>query len=118
MDFEQAAADEALRGMLLAIEDKLAETGALVTATGDPESEVSLRLLRLLRLRLRGRRVPALVVDVRSRARGAARRFEGGELHAYVTGKIARMMDDLPATVRETLLDAVGPVLRLNGRRV
>lgn len=115
MDFEQAAADEALRGMLLAIEDKLGETGALVTATGDPESEVSLRLVRL---RLRGRRVPALVVDVRSRARGTARRFEGGELHAYVTGKIARMMDDLPATVRETLLDAVGPVLRLNGRRV
>ncbi|MCP1375812.1 hypothetical protein [Dyella lutea] len=41
-----------------------------------------------------------------------------GLLHAYVTGKIARMMEDLPDVVCAAVLNAVGPVLRFNGRRV
>ena len=41
MDFNEAAADASLQDVLCCIEDKLYETGALVTATGDPESDVS-----------------------------------------------------------------------------
>ncbi|HEU4670075.1 MAG TPA: hypothetical protein VFR91_05185 [Dyella sp.] len=114
MGLEQAA-DGALCEMLRAIEDKLGETGALVTATGDPESEVTLRLARL---RLHGRRRPALLIDVRSRAPGVRQGFDGAEIHAFVTAKIAQGLEDLTAGVRATLLEAVGPVLRLNGRRV
>jgi hypothetical protein len=43
MNFSEAAANESVLDVLRCIEDKLFETGALVSATGDPESDLSLR---------------------------------------------------------------------------
>jgi hypothetical protein len=42
MDAKAAAANGSVRGALLRIEDKLYESGVLVTAMGDSEAEVTL----------------------------------------------------------------------------
>jgi hypothetical protein len=77
MNFSEAAANESVLDILRCIEDKLFETGALVSATGDPESDVSLRFETM---RVGGETLPVLVIAVTSAVRGVGKRLACDEL--------------------------------------
>ncbi len=114
MNFSEAAADESALDVLRCIEDKLFETGALVAATGDPESEVSLRFETM---RVGDEELPVLVIAVTSAVRGVGKRLSCDELRNDVLARYADLMSELPDDVREVLLDCRGPVVTLNGVR-
>lgn len=77
MNFSEAAANESVLDVLRCIEDKLFETGALVSAVGDPESDVSLRFETM---RVDGEALPVLVIAVTSAVRGVGKRLTCDEL--------------------------------------
>lgn len=114
MNFSEAAADESVLDVLRCIEDKLFETGALVSATGDPESDVSLRFETM---RVGGETLPVLVIAVTSAVRGVGKRLACDDLRNDVLARYADLLSDLPDDVREPLLDCRGPVVTLNGVR-
>jgi len=112
MDFNEAAADASLQDVLCCIEDKLYETGALVTATGDPESDVSVLFETMV---VDGNERPVLVIAITFAARGVERRLSCDELKNYVLAMYAGLQDKLAVDVREVLIDSVGPVVTING---
>jgi len=112
MDFNEAAADASLQDVLCCIEDKLYETGALVTATGDPESDVSVFFETMV---VDGNERPVFVIAITSAAHGVERRLSCDELKNYVLAMYAGLQDKLAVDVREVLIDSVGPVVTING---
>ncbi|MET4570238.1 hypothetical protein [Rhodanobacter soli] len=114
MNFSEAAADESALEVLRCIEDKLFETGALVSATGDSESDVSLRFETMF---VGGEELPVLVIAVTSAVRGVENRLSCDELRNDVLARYANLLSDLPDDVREVLLDCRGPVVTVNGVR-
>lgn len=112
MNFSEAAADESALDVLQCIEDKLFETGALVSATGDPESDVGLRFERML---IGGEELPVLLIAITSEVPGVEKRLSCDELRNYVLATYADMQGGLPSGVREALLDCRGPIVTING---
>jgi hypothetical protein len=112
MDFNEAAADASVQDLLCCIEDKPYETGALVTATGDPESDVSVLFETMV---VDGNERPVFVIAITSAVRRVKRRLSCDELKNDVLAMYAHLQDELPADVREVLLDCAGPVVTING---
>lgn len=112
MHIKDAATQDIVMDVLESIENKLYETGLLASATGDPESDVSLRFTSTL---LRDEKTQALEIAVTSVAPGVRHRLCSAELRNYVLTKYADLQADLPGDVREALLDGIGPVVTLNG---
>lgn len=112
MNFSEAAADESALDVLRCIEDKLFTTGALVSATGDSESDVSLRFKTM---RISGEELPVLLIAITSEVRGVEKRLSCDELRNYVLARYADMQGGLPSGVREALLDCRGPIVTING---
>jgi len=112
MDAEAAAADASVRAVLLRVEEKLYESGALVTATGDSEAEVTLAFENVL---VGKEQIFAMVVRVAS---GRAARIRRSRLQALSGDALrcyAMLQTGLPEEVRGALLDCAGPVVLLNG---
>lgn len=112
MDRMRAAADASVVEMLRAIEDKLYETGLLVTATGDPESDVTLAFEEV---EVSGCTVFALTVQVGAPPDSDLARPGWSALRQYVAEKFSMLQSGLPEDVRELLLDGRGPLVVLNG---
>jgi hypothetical protein len=113
MDFKEAAANEAVVDILRCIEDKLYETGLLVTATDDSESDVTIAFEKIV---VGGEEIQALVVSINANVPSTPRRFLGWEpIRHYVMEKYSALQDELLEDVREPLLDSLGPVVFLNG---
>lgn len=112
MNFSEAAASELVADVLRCIEDKLYETGALVTATGDSESDVSLRFETLV---VNDAELPVLTIAINSSVPGVEQRLSCNELRNYVLALYANLQDELPSDVRELLVDSSGPVVTING---
>jgi len=101
--------DDILRG----IEDKLYETGLLVTATGDPESDVTLRFAEHV---IDGEEVQALEISICSESPDIHTRFSSDELSSYVLGKLSDFQADISNDSGESPLLMVTPVVLLNGK--
>jgi hypothetical protein len=112
MNFGAAAFDESVVDVLRCIEDKLYETGMLVTATNDPESEVTIAFKKIV---VGGEEICALVVSVNANLSSGLGRLDWASICRYVIEKYSTLQDDLPEEVREPLLDSLGPVVFLNG---
>jgi hypothetical protein len=112
MDVTAAAADESVRDALLGIEDKLYESGALVTATGDSEAEVTLAFEEVP---VGKDKVFAMVVRVIARPTSRTSRSRWQTLREYVLERYAMLQADFPEDVREALLDCAGPFVFVNG---
>ncbi|HET6804986.1 MAG TPA: hypothetical protein VFH59_06015 [Frateuria sp.] len=114
-DLTKAAASEAVTDVLRAIEDKLYESGLLVSATDDPEAEVTIAFRNVA---VGGETVVALVIWV---ATGKPLDPAGPDwepLRHYVLGKFASLQGALPGGLRERLLDCPGPLVFVNGASV
>lgn len=107
-----AATDEAVVEMLQGIEDKLYESGALVTATGDPECDVTIAFRNV---DVDGATLLALTVQLTTRRPVRVARSRWEPLLQEVSRRYASLQSELPEPVREPLLDCVGPVAILNG---
>ena len=112
MDAKAAAADESVRDALLRIEDKLYESGVLVTATGDSEAEVTLAFEEVA---VGKRKVFAMVVRVVTGRTARTPRSRWQTLWEYVLERYAMLQADFPEDVREALLDCAGPLVFVNG---
>lgn len=112
MDFKEAAANEAVVDVLRCIEDKLYETGMLVTVTDDPESQVTIAFKVIV---VRGEESPALVISVNANVSTSSCRLDWEGVRGYVINKFSTLQDELTEDVRELLLDCRGPVVFLNG---
>jgi len=112
MDAKAAAADESVRDALLRIEDKLYESGVLVTATGDSEAEVTLAFEEVA---VGKRKVFAMVVRVVAGRTARTPRSRWQALRGYVLERYAMLQADFPEDVREALLDCPGPLVFVNG---
>lgn len=115
MDILSAASHEQVVDMLHAIEDKLYETGVLVSATGDSEADATIAFREV---RIQGKVVVALVVDVATGLPVRPTRSHWTPFRNYVLEKYATLQQALPTAIREGLLDCPGPLLRVNGRRL
>lgn len=114
MNFREAAADDSVVDVLRSIEDKLYETGMLVSATDDPESDVTIAFKEIV---VGGKEIPALVISVCANVPSGAGEFDWEAVRHYVIEKYSTLQDELPGDVREPLLDSLGPVVFLNGKR-
>jgi hypothetical protein len=112
MNYREAAIDESAIGVLRSIEDKLYETGMLVTATNDPESEVTIAFKEIV---IGGEEIHALVISVGANVPSTSGRLDWEAIRHYVIEKYSTLQDELPEGVREALLDSLGPVVFLNG---
>lgn len=112
MNFEKAAINESVVDVLRSIEDKLCETGMLVTTTSDPASEVTIAFKEIV---VGGEEIHALVISVDANVPSTSEHLEWEAIRHYVIGKYSTLQDELPEDVREPLLDSLGPVVFLNG---
>jgi hypothetical protein len=112
MDAKAAAANGSVREALLRIEDKLYESGVLVTATGDSEAEVTLAFEEVA---VGKRKVFAMVVRVVTGRTARTSRSRWQMLREYVLERYAMLQADFPEDVREALLDCPGPLVFVNG---
>lgn len=112
MDFREAVADESVVDILRSIEDKLYETGMLVTATNDPASEVTIAFKEIV---VGGEEIHALVISVDANVPSTSEHLDWEAIRHYVIEKYSALQDELPECVREALLDSLGPVVFLNG---
>jgi len=115
MDAKEAAAHASVQAALLRIEDSLYASGALVTATGDSEAEVTLAFEDVL---VGKDNIFALVVRVASKRAARLSRSRRQMLSDDVLRSYAMLQAELPEDVLEALLDCAGPVVLLNGARV
>lgn len=112
MDAKAAAANESVRDALLRIEDKLYESGVLVTATDDSEAEVTLAFEEVA---LGKSKVFAMVVRVATGRTARTSRSRWQTLRGYVLERYGMLQADFPEDVREALLDCSGPLVFVNG---
>lgn len=112
MDARTAATNEQVREALLRVEDKLYESGALVTATGDSESQVTVAFEDVA---IGEAEVFAMVVRVMTNTRARISRSRWHALRGYVLERYAMLQADFPPDVREALLDCPGPLVLVNG---
>lgn len=112
MDARAAAANGSVREALSSIEDKLYESGALVTATGDSEAEVTLAFEEVA---IGKDKMFAMVVRVVARRTSRTPRSPWQTLREYVLERYAMLQADFPEDVREALLDCAGPLVFVNG---
>jgi hypothetical protein len=114
MEFKEAAADDSVVDVLRSIEDKLYETGMLVSATDDPDSDVTIAFREIV---VGGKQTPALVISVSASVPSDLGGCDWDAVRHYVIEKYSTLQDELPEDVREPLLDSLGPVVFLNGQR-
>jgi hypothetical protein len=112
MNPKEAAADESVREALLRIEDKLYESGVLVTATGDSEADVTLAFEGVA---VDKAEVFALVVRVVTDRAARTSRQRWQAFREHVVERYAMLQADFPEDVREALLDCRGPLVFVNG---
>lgn len=112
MDAKAAAANGSVREALLRIEDKLYESGVLVTATGDSEAEVTLAFEEVA---VGEGTVFAMVVRIVTGRTARTSRSGWQKLREYVLERYAMLQADFPEDVREALLDCPGPLVCVNG---
>ncbi|OOG56185.1 hypothetical protein [Rhodanobacter sp. C03] len=115
MNSKEAAANASVREALRCIEDKLYETGMLVTATGDSECEVTIAFDDV---DIGDAKVFALMVRVATRSRARTSRSCFQTVRQYVLERYSMLQVGLPEDVREPLLDCVGPIVFVNGAMV
>jgi len=115
MNSKDAAVDASVQDALRCIEDKLYETGMLVTATGDSECDVTIAFDDV---HIRKEKVFALVVRVATRRPARTSRPSWQAVRQYVLEKYSMLQAGLPEDVREPLLDCVGPIVFVNGAMV
>jgi len=101
-----------VREALLRIEDKLYESGVLVTATDDSEAEVTLAFEEVA---LGRSKVFAMVVRVATGRTARTSRSRWQTLRGYVLERYVMLQADFPEDVREALLDCSGPLVFVNG---
>lgn len=112
MDARTAATNEQVREALLRVEEKLYESGVLVTATGDSESEVTITFEDVA---VGDVEVFAMAVRVMANTRARIPRSRWHVLRDYVLERYAMLQVDFPSDVREALLDCPGPLVLVNG---
>jgi hypothetical protein len=112
MKFKEAATNESVVDVLLRIEDKLYETGMLVTATNDSESEVAIAFKEIV---IGGEEIHTLVISVDANVHSTSRCLDWEPIRHYVIEKYSTLQDELPEGVRGALLDSLGPLVFLNG---
>lgn len=112
MQFNEAAISESVVNVFHRIEDKLYESGMLVTATGDPESEVTIAFKEVV---VGAKEIHALVIFVDANVPSTLRHLDWKAIRHYVIEKYSTLQDELPEDVRQPLLDSLGPVVFLNG---
>jgi hypothetical protein len=115
MEFAEAAAHEQVVDGLRGIEDKILETGQLVTATGDAESDLTLCFLVA---DIGNGPTPYLVIDITT---GAAIDDESDAwvgLSDYVYSKFLDLSGSLPRRTISVLREAVGQLTRVNGKPI
>jgi hypothetical protein len=112
MDPRAAATNEQVREALLRIEDKLYESGVLVTATGDSESEVTIAFEDAAVGEVE---VLAMVVRVRVNTQARISRSRWHAVRDYVLERYVMLQADFSSDVREALLDCPGPLVLVNG---
>jgi hypothetical protein len=112
MNFEVAAIDGSVVDVLRSIEDKLYETGMLISATNDPASEVTIAFQEIV---VGEEEIHALVISVAANVPSTSCHLDWEAIRHYVIEKYSTLQDELPEGVREALLDSLGPVVFLNG---
>lgn len=112
MDVKAAVANGSVCEALLRIEDRLYESGVLVTATGDSEAEVTLAFEEVT---LGKSKVFAMAVRVVTGRTARTPRSRWQTLREYVLERYAMLQADFPEEVREALLDCRGPLVFVNG---
>ena len=115
MDILKAAASEPVMDLLRAIEDKLYETGVLVSATGDAEADVTLAFRQVTS---DAGTIVAMTIQVATRQPldPVGRNWE--PLRHHVLAGFASLQDRLPEDLRERLLDCPGALVFVNGTGV
>lgn len=115
-DFSAAALDDDVLNDLKNIEDKIRERGFIVTATGDPEADISIRYEDF------GDECgeSGHFLCIRIIAEGA--RFEGARgfefIVSYVNEKISFFGSRWSGDVRAALQDVRGLIVFLNGKNI
>ncbi|MCE5233905.1 MAG: hypothetical protein ABFC67_15220 [Mizugakiibacter sp.] len=115
IDVLRAASDEQVIDLLRAIEDKLYETGTLVSVTGNPEADVTIEFRQVI---VGGKPVVALAVQVTTDQPFESTSAHWDPLRHFVIEKYASLQCALPEPVRERLLDCPGPLVLVNGTRI
>lgn len=115
MKFAKAAAHEGVVDGLRSIEDKIFETGQLVTATGDAESDVTLRFLIA---DIGNGPAPYLIIDVTTGAAVDEESDAWVELSDYVYSKYLDLSGSLPRRTSSVLGETAGQLTRVNGRAI
>jgi hypothetical protein len=115
MNFAKAAAHEEVVDGLRCIEDKIYETGTLVTATGDAESDVSLCFLIA---DIGNGPAPYLVIDVTTKATVDEESDAWVDLSDYVYSKYLDLSGSLPRHTSSALGETSGQLTRVNGRPI
>jgi hypothetical protein len=115
IDALRAASDEQVIDLLRAIEDKVYETGLLVSATGNPEADVTIAFRQVI---ISGKTIVALVVQVTTDQPFESAGSRWDPLRHFVVEKYASLQCALPTRIRECLLDCPGPLVFVNGTRV
>lgn len=115
IDVMRAASDEQVVDLLLAIEDKLYETGLLVSVAGNPEADVTIAFRQVI---VSGKTVVALVAEVATDQPYNSASSHWDPLRHFIVEKYASLQRALPGPVRERLLDCPGPLVLVNGTRI
>lgn len=102
MDAKAAGANGSVREALLRIEDKLYESGVLVTATGDSEAEVTLAFEEVA---VGKRKVLAMGVRAVTGRTARTSRSRWQMLREYVLERYAMLQADFPEDVRAQLVN-------------
>lgn len=115
IDALRAASDEQVIDLLRAIEDKVYETGLLVSATGNPEADVTIAFRQVI---ISEKTIVALVVQVTTDQPFESAGSQWAPLRHFVVEKYASLQYALPEPIRERLLDCPGPLVFVNGARI
>jgi hypothetical protein len=100
---------------LLDIEDKLYETGLLFSATGDPESIVSVNFGEW---DCDGEKGPHWIISISSEDPRALSDDEFENISDFVNEKISDASENWPVHVSEQTSDCWGQIVSLNGKQV
>ena len=115
MEFNSAASDRSVIDVLQSIENKLYESGFLVTVTGDSESDVTIDFEVVT---VRSEQVPALVIAVAAAEGRGLDEADWEGLSDWVNDEYLRLRAQLRGEVLEALEKSCGQYVTLNGRVV
>lgn len=115
MNFAEVAASEDVIDGLRGIEDKIFETGQLVSTMGGTESDL---ILAFLVSDIGNGEVPYLVMEVTTAATFDEESDAWVDLNDYVYAKYVDLSADLPQNIASALKEAAGQLTRVNGKAI